>query len=332
MEQNLPKQSFDAKKLAKDNSAYLILAGLIIISTILSPVFFSKQNIMNIFRQQAPSMLLAIGAMLVIITAGIDLSTGAILAVSNMCVAYFITNLNFFSPAGVLLSIIVGLIAGTLVGCANGAIVSMLNMPPFIVTLAMMTMVRGVAYYITLGSPVRLPVDPALNPGGYSFFYFGQNGDPLIGVPYTAWIVIVVIIFFWFFMRYTTYGRILVATGSNSDAARLAGINVKKYVFSAYALSGFLAGVAGVLMTARAGIATPSVGSGFELNAIAAVVIGGASLSGGKGTIGKTVVGVFIVALISNIMTLTNVPPYPQQIIQGAIIIIAVLLNAGKDK
>ena len=332
MEQKIQARSFDKKRLLKENSAYLIIFGLIVVSSFLSPVFFSKQNIMNIFRQQSPSMLLAIGAMLVIITAGIDLSTGAILAISNVCVAYFITNLNYYTPSGVLLSIIVGIAIGTAVGCMNGAIVAWLNMPPFIVTLAMTTIVRGIAYVITYGSPIRLPVDPGIHKGGYAFFYFGQNGDPLLGVPYTAWIVILFIIFFWFVMRYTTYGRILVATGSNTDAARLAGINVKKYIFSAYAISGFLAGVAGVLITARAGIATPNVGNGFELNAIAAVVIGGASLAGGKGTIGKTIVGVFIIALISNIMTLTGVPPYPQQIIQGIIIIVAVLLNAGKEK
>ena len=332
MERKRLRPSIDLRRLLKSNSAYLILIGLIIISSILSPVFFSAQNITNIFRQQASAMLLAIGSMLVIITAGIDLSTGAILAISNVCVAYFITKLGFFTPSGILLSIVVGVVVGTVFGCANGAIVSWLNMPPFIVTLAMMTMVRGVAYVITYGSPIRLPVAPVLNVGGHAFFYFGQNGDPFLGVPYTAWIVVVFIVFFWFLMRFTTFGRILVSTGSNTDAARLAGINVKRYIFSAYALSGFLAGVAGVLITARAGIATPNVGNGFELNAIAAVVIGGASLSGGKGTIGKTVVGVFIVALISNVMTLTNVPPYPQQIIQGAIIIIAVLLNAGKDK
>ena len=331
MEKKRPIPSFDIKRLLKENSAYLIIIGLIIVSSILSPVFFSTRNIMNIFRQQSSAMLLAIGAMLVIITAGIDLSTGAILAISNVCVAYFITDLNYYTPSGVLLSILVGIVAGTFVGCINGSIVAWLKMPPFIVTLAMTTIVRGFAYVITFGSPIRLPVDPEIHTGGHAFFYFGQNGDPLLGVPYTAWIVIAFIVFFWFLMKYTTYGRILVATGSNTDAARLAGINVKKYIFSAYAISGFLAGVAGVLITARAGIATPSVGSGFELNAIAAVVIGGASLTGGKGTIGKTVVGVFIIALISNIMTLTGVPPYPQQIIQGIIIIVAVLLNAGKE-
>jgi len=332
MEPRLKTPSFDKKKFLKNNSAYFILIGLVVISSILSPVFFSMQNITNIFRQQSPAMLLALGAMLVIISAGIDLSTGAILAISNVVVAYFITNLYFYTPSGVFLSIVLGILVGTAFGCANGLIVAYLKMPSFIVTLAMMTMVRGVAYVITLGSPIRLPVDPEIHKGSTPFFRFGQTGDPLLGVPYAAWIVIGFIIFFWFMMKYTTYGRILVATGSNNDAARLAGINVKKYIFSAYAIGGLLAGVAGVLMTARAGIATPSVGGGFELNAIAAVVIGGASLAGGKGKVGNTVVGVIIIALISNIMTLTGVPPYPQQIIQGAIIIIAVLLNAGKEK
>ncbi|MDR0874889.1 MAG: ABC transporter permease [Clostridiales Family XIII bacterium] len=332
MEQRLQAPSFSTKRFLTNNSAYLILIGLIVVSSILSPVFFSLQNIMNIFRQQSPAMLLALGAMLVIITAGIDLSSGAMLAISNVFVAYFITNLSFYTPSGVFLSIVMGIVIGTAFGCLNGVIVTYLKMPSFIVTLATATIVRGIAYVITFGSTIRLPVDPVKHEGSYDFFHFGQSGDPLLGVPYSAWIVIGIVIFFWFLMKYSAYGRILVATGSNNDAARLAGINVKKYVFSAYAIGGLLAGIAGALMTARAGIATPSMGSGFELNAIAAVVIGGASLAGGKGKVGNTVVGVFIIALIGNIMTLMNVPPYPQQIIQGLVIIIAVLLNAGKDK
>ncbi|MDR1028652.1 MAG: ABC transporter permease, partial [Clostridiales Family XIII bacterium] len=254
------------------------------------------------------------------------------LALSNVVVAYFITQLRFYTPSGVALAIVMGLVIGTAFGCANGVIVAWLKMPSFIVTLAMMTIIRGVAYVITLGSPIRLPVDPEANIGSSALFHFGQSGDPVTGMPLAAWVVIVFIAFFWFLMKYTTFGRLIVATGSNEDAARLAGINVKKYIFAAYAISGVLAGVAGILLTARAGIATPSAGTGFELNAIAAVVIGGASLSGGKGKVANTVVGVFIIALIGNIMNLLSVPPYPQQIIQGAIIIIAVLLNAGKEK
>ena len=328
----LETQSFNTKLFFKNYSAFIILIGLIVISTCLSPVFLSWENITNVFRQQVPPMLLALGSLTVIITAGIDLSTGAMLAVSNVVVAYFITRLYYYTPSGVFLSIVIGILIGTAFGCANGVIVAWLKMPSFIVTLAMMTMVRGVAYVITLGSPIRLPVDPVNNIGSSALFSFGQTGDPLIGIPKAAWIVVVFIVFFWFLMKYTTFGRLLIATGSNTDAARLAGINVKKYIFAAYAISGCLAGVAGVLITARSGIATPSVGTGFELNAIAAVVIGGASLSGGKGKVANTVVGVFIIALIGNIMTLLAVPPYPQQIIQGAIIIIAVLLNAGKEK
>jgi ribose transport system permease protein len=319
-------------RILKNYSAFIILIGLIVISAFMSDKFLSTENIFNVFRQQAPNMLLALGALIVIVTAGIDLSTGAILALSNVVVAYFIANLGFYSTGGVFLAIIAGIVIGTLCGCANGAIVAWLKMPSFIVTLAMMTMIRGVAYVITLGSPIRLPVDPSANPGSARLFWFGSNGDPVFNIPLSALVVLVFIIFFWFLMKYTTFGRLIVATGSNEDAARLAGINVKKYIFAAYVISGLLAGVAGVLMTARAGIATPSVGSGYELNAIAAVVIGGASLTGGKGKVANTVVGVFIIALIGNIMNLLSIPPYPQQIIQGAIIIVAVLLNAGKEK
>ncbi|MDR0878325.1 MAG: ABC transporter permease [Treponema sp.] len=320
------------KRICKEYSCFIILIGLIIVASILSPVFFSKQNIFNVFRQQAPIAMLALGVLIVIVTGGIDLSTGAMLAVSNTVVAYFITFLHFDSMMGVWLAIVMGILVGTAIGCVNGAIVAYLKMPSFIVTLAITTMGRGVAYMITMGSPIRLPVKPDINPGSERLFWFGQNGDPLIGMPFSAWVVILFVILFWFLMKYTTFGRLIVATGSNTDASRLAGINVKKYMFSAYMICGALSGVAGVLITARAGIATPSAGTGFELTAIAAAVIGGASLSGGKGRVGNTIVGVFILALIGNIMNLLSIPVYPQQIMQGAIIIIAVLLNAGKQK
>jgi ribose transport system permease protein len=324
--------SDQVKRFGKEYSCVFILIGLVIVATILSPVFFSKQNIFNVCRQQAPIAMLALGALLVILTGGVDLSTGAILAVSNTVVAYFATFLHFDSMAGIWIAIIMGIAAGMVVGCANGIGVAYLNMPPFIVTLAIMTMARGVAYMITMGSPIRLPVKPDLSPGSTKLFWFGQNGDPLIGMPLSAWIVIVFVVFFWFLMKYSTFGRLIVATGSNRDASRLAGINVKRYTFSAYMLCGILSGIGGVLITARSGIATPSAGTGFELNSIAATVIGGASLSGGKGKVANTIIGVFILALIGNIMNLLSIPVYPQQIIQGAIIIIAVLLNAGKQK
>lgn len=314
------------------NNSFFILLLLIIISAFLSPVFLSKQNIFNVMRQQVPIALLAIGALLVILTGGIDLSTGAILAICNIVLAYMINNMGLASFGGIALAIPASIIAGAAVGCFNGLLISYLRMPAFIATLGTMTMIRGLSYMITRGSPIRPSIDPIEAPGSAALYKFGQSGDPVLGMPWAVWVVIIIVVFFWLLMKYTAFGRLIVATGSNQTAARLAGVNVRRHRFAAYAICGALAGLAGVLLMARAGIATPSLGSGFELESIAAVVIGGASLSGGRGKVINSIIGVFILALIGNIMNLLSVPAYPQQVIQGGIIIIAVLMSISTDK
>ena len=313
-------------------NCFFILLLLIIISAFLSPVFLSKQNVFNVMRQQVPIALMSIGALLVILTGGIDLSTGANLALSNTIIAFLLTNAGINSFGGLALSIPSAILTGAIVGALNGILIAYLRMPAFIATLGVMTIARGVAYIATKGTPIRPPTDPVETPGSAALYSFGQGGDPIIGMPWAVWVVILLVVFFWFLMKYTSFGRLIMATRSNATATRLAGVNVRRYKFAAYTICGALAGIAGIMMCARAGIATPSAGTGFELESIAAVVIGGASLSGGKGHIANSIVGVFILALISNIMALLSVPPYPQQVIQGAIIITAVLLNLGKDK
>ena len=313
------------------NNSFFILLLLIIISAILSPVFLTKQNVFNVMRQQVPIALLAIGALLVILTGGIDLSTGAILAICNIVIAYMMNNLGMDSYGGIVIAIPAAIIAGAVVGGFNGMLVSYLRMPAFIATLGTMTMIRGIAYMITRGSPIRPSIDPVDAPGSAALYRFGQSGDPIIGMPWAVWVVIIIVIFFWMLMKYTAFGRLIVATGSNQTAARLAGVNVKVHRFAAYTICGALAGLAGVMLMARAGIATPSLGSGFELDSIAAVVIGGASLSGGRGKVINSIIGVFILALIGNIMNLLSVPAYPQQVIQGGIVILAVLMSLSTD-
>lgn len=313
------------------NNSFFILLLLIIISAFLSPVFLSKQNVFNVMRQQVPIALLAIGALLVILTGGIDLSTGAILAICNIVIAYLMNNMGMHSYGGIAVAIPAAILAGAVVGGFNGMLVSYLRMPAFIATLGTMTMIRGIAYMITRGSPIRPAIDPVAAPGSAAVYKFGQSGDPLIGMPWAVWVVILIVVFFWLLMKYTAFGRLIVATGSNQTAARLAGVNVKMHRFAAYTICGALAGLAGVMLMARAGIATPSVGSGFELDSIAAVVIGGASLSGGRGKVINSIIGVFILALIGNIMNLLSVPAYPQQVIQGGIVILAVLMSLSTD-
>jgi ribose transport system permease protein len=321
-----------AKAFVIKYSPFFILLILTVISTVLSPVFFTWGNICNVLRQQAPIALIAIGGLLVIVSGGIDLSVGAVLALCHVLLAFFITKCGMSSPLGVFIAIVLAVIAGILAGSLNGLLISYLKMAPFIATLAVMTMARGAAFMLTGGSPIRLPVDRMTAIGSAALVDFGQYGDPLIGLPRAVWLVIVVTAIFWFIMKYTSLGRLLIASGSNETALRLSGVNANRYKFTAYVISGALAALGAVLLSARAGISTPAAGVGNELTAIAACVIGGASLSGGKGKITNTIVGVLIMALIGNIMNLLSIAAYPQQVIQGAIIILAVVLNSLDTK
>lgn len=310
-------------------SAFLMLIVLIIVATILSPVFLSVGNVFNVLRQQTPHALVALGVLLTILTGGIDLSPGAVLAVANVIIAVTVRDWGLATSGGIWIAMLLAVFVGLVFGMLNGILVSKFKLAPFIATLATMTMARGCAYMITGGSPVRLPIN---EDGSKAFIDFGQSGDPLIGVPLSVWFVIAVIVIFWFFMKYTSFGRMIVASGSNETALRFAGINVDRYKFSVYVISGIMASLAGILLASRAAMGTPASGQSFEMDAIAGCVIGGASLSGGKGTVINTIIGVMVIALIGNIMNLLSIAAYPQQIIQGAIIILAVLMNKGEKK
>jgi ribose transport system permease protein len=246
--------------------------------------------------------------------------------------AFFITKWGLSSFSGVFIAMILAVAAGVLGGSLNGLLISYLKMAPFIATLAVTTMARGAAFMLTGGSPIRLPIDKVTDAGSVALVDFGQYGDPLIGLPRAVWLVGVVTVLFWFIMKYTSLGRLLIASGSNETALRLSGVSASRYKFISYAISGMMAALGAILLSARAGISTPAAGSGNELTAIAACVIGGASLSGGKGKITNTVVGVLIMALIGNIMNLLSIAAYPQQVIQGVIIILAVVLNSLDTK
>ncbi len=323
------KRSGGFQSVLKRYSALIILVILIIISALLSDKFLTIKNIFNVLRQQAPFFLIAIGVLMTIVTGGIDLSPGAIIAVCNVFLAMAATNWGLNGAGTIFISMLIALIAGLIFGAFNGVLIARFKLAPFIATLAVMTIARGLAYQLTGGSPIRLPAN---EPGSGGLIAFGAHGDPVIGLPLAVWFAILAILVFWYLMKYTMYGRMFLATGSNETAMRLAGVNVSNYTFAVYVISGGMAGLAGILLTARAGIAVPTQGAGAELDAIAACVIGGASLSGGKGKIISTVIGVLIIALIANIMNLLSVPPYPQQMIQGAIIILAVMLNSTNKK
>lgn len=308
-------------------NAILILILLIIISTILSPVFLTTNNIFNILRQNTPIMLISLGMLLVILTGGIDLSVGSIAAVGGMMISLTLVVCRMASPLGLVVSILITLLAGILLGSISGFLISYANMAPFVVTLAMMTIARGIGYLITNGQPVRWSESTT---GVTIMLDFGS--ETLLGVPYPVVLAILACILFVFLTKYTMTGRLIVAIGSNESAVMLAGINSKKYKFLVYAVSGFMSALGGLVMTCRSGTGTPMSGSGYELDAIAACVIGGASLSGGKGSVGNTIIGVLVLGLIANIMNLLSVPAYPQEIIKGIIILFAVLVQSLGSK
>ncbi len=322
-------QKFSAVNLFLKYNALVILVVLIVASSIMSDVFFTWMNIFNLLRQLTPLMIVSLGMLLVILTGGIDLSVGSIAGVSAMIMSVSIESWQWNSLGGLLMGLLVTLAIGFAIGSINGLLVSVLNMAPFVATLAVMTMGRGLAYLITNGQPVRLPVEvtatKVLNE-------FGSGNIPVLGFPWPILLAIIMGVIFILITRYTIFGRLVIATGSNETAVRLAGISVQKYKYLAYAFCGMLCALAGVASMSRAAIGVPIAGTGYELDAIAACVIGGASLSGGKGTALNTIIGVIILGLITNIMNLLSIASYPQQIIKGAIIIFAVLLQGIGDK
>lgn len=299
-----------------DNNTYIIFLALFLICCLMSDKFFSYLNLRNILLQQAGPILVAIGMLMVILTGGIDLSVGSVMAVGSSLAAVMMRDAGI--PWG--LSILIAVLCGLILGTFTGILVAYLNFQGFVASLAVMTIARGIAYTITNATPV------SLKNGTLNSLTSKNFGYPII------WITIAVIIVFIIVEKYTAYGRIVVAVGSNTEAVKLSGIRVKRYILSVYVISSVLATLAGVFVAARSNVGNSTIGEGQELDAIAACVIGGASLAGGKGSITKTVIGALTLALIGNIMNLLSVPAYPQRIIKGFIIIIAVLLQVVTDK
>ncbi len=323
-------KSFDVKKFILKYNTIIIFVALVVVSSCLSSNFLSKMNIVNVLRQQVPDALVGIGSMLVIMTGGIDLSCGAVVGVGNVVIALLVADYGFTSMPSLFAGILLTALVGAVIGLVNGILVAYCKMAAFIATLAVMTMSQGIAYIITRGQPVRLGSSPAAD----AMAAFPTASDPLLGIPWAVWVTVLIILFFVFLVKYTAYGRLTIASGSNETASRLSGINVNLYKAAAYVICGALSAVAGVFITCRSAIGTPAtVSGGYELDAIAAVVIGGANLNGGKASVLNTIIGVLIMALIGNIMNLLSVAAYPQDVIQGLIIIAAVLLQSlGRKK
>ena len=306
------------KKLLLEYNTILMLIILVIISSCISDKFFTMGNIINLLRQNVALGVIAMGMLFVIITGGIDLSVGSIAAVGSVMVATFLAVSGFDVVVSIILTILIGLA----LGLVSGVLVAYAKMAPFIATLAMMTIARGIAYIVSNGSPISTPTG-TLNVIGTA------SAGP---IPALIIFAIVVVVLFFLILRFTSFGRIVVATGSNEKAVQLAGIRVNTYKLAVYGISGICSALGGIVIATRTYIGSPIVGEGMELDAIAAVVIGGASLNGGKGYVFRTIVGVIILGLITNIMNLAGVPPYPQEVIKGLIIIGAVFLQGITDK
>jgi len=294
-----------------DNNTYFIFLALFIVCCLLSDKFFSYINLRNILLQQAAPILVAVGMLMVVLTGGIDLSVGSVMAVGSSVAAILISRYNI--PWGIAL--LAAVCCGLILGAFTGILVAYLGFQGFVASLSVMTIARGIAYTITNATPINFPSET-----------LGTLTAKEYGYP-EIWITFLIIVVFVIMQRFTKYGRLVIAVGSNVEAVKLSGIRTRRYIHSVYILSGCLAALAGVFTAARSYVGNSTIGEGGELDAIAACVIGGASLAGGKGSVTKTVIGALTLALIGNIMNLLSVPAYPQRIIKGFIIIAAVLLQ-----
>ena len=290
---------------------------LLIVASFLSSRFLSLPNLLNVLRQVAIVGILALGQTFVILTAGIDLSVGAIL---GLCVVLFADILQTQSLA---IAIPVGLICGGLMGIFNGLGIAYARIPAFIMTLGMLTFWRGIAFICTSGTPIPI-VDPT--------YYYVGNGY-LAGIPIPSIILLLTLFAAAFVLHLTPFGRCVYAIGSNEDAAHLSGVPTKRYKLLVYTLSGFCAGIAGLVYSSQLSVGTPIAGEGYELDAIAAVVVGGTSLFGGSGSVFRTFIGTLFIGVLANILNLTGVDPFVQQLAKGALIVIAVFImnQATKD-
>ncbi len=293
------------------------LVVLIVVASFVSPHFLNPVNILNVLRQVAMYGILGVGMTFVILTKGIDLSVGSTVALTGVLGALLLEQ-----GVPIPLMMLAGLTTGMVIGAVNGFGVSYWRIPAFIMTLGTMVMVRGFALMLADGGTV--------NPGklGESFFFLG--GGYLLGVPTPIYIFVAVCIIAAVVLSLTPFGRSIYGVGSNEEAARLSGIDVPLVIFGVYAICGLLASLSGLIFLSRLSVGDPNSGLGLELEAITIAVIGGTSLFGGEGSVLGTIGGALVLAVIANVLNLAGVSPFSQQVVKGAIIVLAVLLEAGR--
>ena len=319
MARTTPSMTLNAQSFAsiwQRTGVLLALILLVIAASLLSDRFLTVPNLLNVLRQVAIVGILAVGMTFVILPKGIDLSVGSILGLSVVLYA------GVLESQPMIVAIPLGLLAAMAAGLVNGIGVSYAGIPPFIMTLGMLSFARGLAFIYTGGTPI-----PILNE---SFYDLG-NGY-LLGVPIPSLILLAVLLVSGIVLKLTPFGRSVYGIGSNEDAARLSGLPVRPYKTLVYVIMGGVAGLAGLVYASQLSVGTPIAGQGYELDAIAAVVVGGTSLFGGKGSVVGTFVGTLIIGVLANILNLTGVDPFVQQLFKGALIVVAVYIMSRSDR
>lgn len=317
LQTNRAKGKLNIKELWNQYSTIVILVLMCVILSVLTPNFLEVNNLLNVLKQISIIAILAAGMTFVILTGGIDLSVGSTVALSGVISV-------MLSQQGVnaIIAMAAGVAIGVAAGFVNGYLTAKVKLPAFIVTLGSFTYIRGLAYVISAGYPIVL-TDPL-------FKFFGA-GD-IVGIPTPIFIMAFIYVITFFVLKYTMFGRHVYAIGGNEEAASLTGIKVGATLIKVYVISGLLSGLAGVVLAGRLYSGQPTAGVGFELDAIAAVILGGTSFTGGVGTIRGTIIGALIMGVLSNGLTLLNVSYYWQLVIKGAVIILAVLLDRLRTK
>ncbi len=301
---------------------------LCLVLSILSNKFFTADNGWNVMRQISVNICISVGMTLVVLTGGIDLSVGSVLALCGAITAGLLKNgiaiqsSNLFIGFTLFGAVLGGMLIGTLMGSFNGYTITKFKVPPFVATLAMLTIGRGLTMLYTNGFPISSL--------GTNFAYIGTGW--FLGIPVPVWLSAIIVAIAFVITNKTTLGRYIYAIGGNVNAARLSGINIKKITIIVYSIAGALAAVGGIIVTSRLDSAQPNAGISYELDAIAAVVIGGTSLSGGKGTIMGTVLGAIIIGVLNNGLVLLNVSPFWQQVVKGGVILLAVIIDRSNSK
>ena len=319
MEQHMEKKKMSVS--LKKNKPLIVLFLIIAIMTVASPVFLTPGNLLTVLLQTSYNAILAVGISFTILIGGIDLSIGSVLAFSSAIGALLLTQ---GWPLFAVLLLILAL--GTLLGFLNGLLVSYGRLQAFIATLGTMSLWRGLTLVITQARPISIRKAPAAD----AFCFIGSGS--VLGVPVPVWIMVLVFLLAYVILRHLRIGRYLYAIGCNEEAALYSGIQTQKVKLFAFSISGLLASLAGIIVTARLSSATPTAGTAYEMDAIAAAVLGGVSMAGGKGNIRGIAVGALIIGILSNALNLLNIGSYYQGVVKGIVILIAVLLDRGESQ